>query len=143
MGNDCRIFLILRKFLFKFAVFALQLAGCQSAADLARSPLAGAMLETWAYGQLLRSFTNAGIDPQLYYFRNLDGAEVDFLLEYNQCLYPMEVKQSTRPIASDLKGLHRIPAALNGMHPGIVLCTATRIEKLNTAGALSYPISAL
>ncbi|MBQ8901134.1 MAG: hypothetical protein IJY72_09265 [Akkermansia sp.] len=55
----------------------------------------------------------------------------------------MEVKQSTRPIASDLKGMHHIPAALNGMHPGIVFCTASSIEKLNTAGALSYPISAL
>ena len=119
------------------------LAGYLSPADLARSPLAGAMLETWVYGQLLRSFTNAGIAPQLYYFRNLDGAEVDFLLEYNQCLYPMEVKQNTRPIASDLKGMHHIPAALNGIHPGIVFCTASGIEKLNTAGALSYPISAL
>lgn len=119
------------------------LAGYQSAADLSRSPLAGAMLETWVYGQLLRSFTNAGIDPQLYYFRNLDGAEVDFLLEYNQCLYPMEVKLSSRPMAGDLKGMRHIPAALNGMHPGIVLCTSSRVEKLNETGAFAYPISCL
>jgi predicted AAA+ superfamily ATPase len=119
------------------------LAGYQSAADLSRSPLAGAMLETWVYGQLLRSFTNVGIDPQLYYFRNHDGAEVDFLLEYNQCLYPMEVKLSSRPVPGDLKGMHHIPASLGGIHPGIVLCTATRIDTLNDAGMLSFPISGL
>jgi predicted AAA+ superfamily ATPase len=119
------------------------LAGYQSAADLSRSPLAGAMLETWVYGQLLRSFTNVGIDPRLYYFRNHDGAEVDFLLEYNQCLYPMEVKLSSRPVPGDLKGMHHIPASLGGIHPGIVLCTATRIDTLNDAGMLSFPISGL
>ena len=123
--------------------FCAWLAGCQSAEELSRGPLAGPMLETWVYGQLLRSFANAGIDPQLYYFRNLDGAEVDFLLEHNGCLYPMEVKLSSRPMPGDLKGARHIPTGINRMHPGVVLCTATSFEKLNADGMCGFPISAL
>ena len=123
--------------------FCCWLAGCRDAAELARGPLAGAMLETWVYGQLLRAFTNAGMEPRLYYFRNHDGAEVDFLIEDNMCLYPIEVKLSNRPVPGDLKGVRHIPAGLNKIHPGMVFCTSQKWEKLTPEGMASFPISAL
>ncbi len=123
--------------------FCCWLAGCRDAAELARGPLAGAMLETWVYGQLLRAFTNAGMEPRLYYFRNHDGAEVDFLIEDNMCLYPIEVKLSNRPVPGDLKGVRHIPAGLNKIHPGMVFCTSQKWEKLTPEGMAAFPISAL
>ena len=69
--------------------------------------------------------------------------KVDFLLEHNGCLYPMEVKLSSRPMPGDLKGARHIPTGINRMHPGVVLCTATSFEKLNADGMCGFPISAL
>lgn len=118
------------------------LTGCDDVETLISSHLSGAMLETWVYGQLLRNFTNRGIRPHLYYFRDRNGAEVDFVLEKNRCLYPFEVKQSTRPVLSDLKGIAKIPPGQLTLKSGVIFCTATHTEQLPN-GALTFPISSL
>ena len=53
------------------------------------SPLLGAYFETFAFGQLLRSLHNQGKADEIYYYRDKDGHEVDFLIpQGNQvCLY--------------------------------------------------------
>ena len=118
------------------------LAGCDDVETLMRSNISGAMLETWVYGQLLRSFANHGIAPRLYYFRDLNGAEVDFVLEKNNCLYPMEVKQSNRPGIGDLKGVSKIPTGDFELKPGLVFCTSSKVEVMRD-GVMGFPISGL
>ncbi len=118
------------------------LAGCDDADTLMHSHMAGAMVETWVYGQLLRSYFNAGIRPQLYYFRDLNGAEIGFVLIKNRKIYPMEVKFSNRPIMSDLKAMHKISAGELSVHPGLVFCTANQLQPMQN-GAFAFPISAL
>ncbi len=122
--------------------FCSWLAGFESMEALMRSHISGAMLETWVFGQLWRSFSNFGKSPNLYYFRDLNGAEVDFVMVQNHCLYPMEVKQSNRPTMSDLKGVFKIPTADYDLKPGIVFCTASTLIPLKE-GAVAFPISAL
>lgn len=108
---------------------------------LQQGAMAGAMLETWVYGQLRRSFANRGIRPRLYYYRNSNGAEVDFLLAQDDKLYPMEVKRSSSPRLGDLSGAATIPTAPGvQMQPGIVLCTATEMRPIGR-GNYAYPIS--
>ena len=104
--------------------------------------LSGAILETWVYGQLYRSFVNRGMMPRLSYFRNSNGAEVDFLIEKDGCIYPLEVKRSSSPSLSDLKGVQSIPPGKAEIKPGVVLCTATELLPLGK-GNVAFPISAL
>lgn len=118
------------------------LAGCDDAESLMESHISGAMLETWVYGQLLRSYANAGMQPRLYYFRDLNGAEVDFVLVKNQGLYPMEVKQSNRPAVSDLKHVRAIPLGDNELKPGVIFCTSTILQQIGN-DITAFPISAL
>lgn len=74
-------------------------------------------------------------------YRNSNGAEVDFLLEQNGKLYPMEVKRSSSPRPGDLSGVATIPTAPGvQVQPGIVLCTAMEILPLGW-GNYAYPIS--
>lgn len=56
---------------------------------LRNNPLLGAYFETFAFGQLLRDLHNQGIADEIYYYRDKDGHEVDFLIpQGNQvCLY--------------------------------------------------------
>lgn len=129
------------KLYFNDTGFCSWLGGWQNARVLQQGAMAGPMLETWVYGQLRRSFANRGIRANLTYYRNNNGAEVDFLLEQNGKIYPMEVKRSSSPRPGDLSGVATIPAAPGvQVQPGIVLCTATEILPLGK-GMYAYPIS--
>ncbi|MBR1997256.1 MAG: DUF4143 domain-containing protein [Akkermansia sp.] len=141
-ANSLKRLSISPKLFFMDTGFCSWLAGCDDVDTLLNSHLSGAMLETWVYGQLLRSYTNAGISPRLYYFRDANGAEVDFVLEKKHCLYPMEVKQSNNPSMGDLKGASKIPVGDYTLKPGIIFCTASSYIPLKD-GAGAFPISAL
>lgn len=119
------------------------LAGWRSAKSLMQSPMSGAILETWVYGQLMRSFNHNGKRPQLCFFRDAKGtAEVDFVLVQDGTIYPMEVKRSSSPSVSDLRHASKIPTGMFKLHPGIVFCTAERAYSLES-GASAFPISML
>lgn len=118
------------------------LARIRSAEELEHGAFAGAMVETWAFGQLMRRFHNMGEAPRLCYYRDANGAEVDFLLEDGDTLYPMEVKSSDSPHLNDLKGCRAIPLGKSKLGSGLVLCTAEHISDLGY-GHRSFPISAL
>ncbi|MEE1266274.1 MAG: ATP-binding protein [Akkermansia sp.] len=123
--------------------FCAWLGGWDTPRSLMYGAMAGAILETWAYGQLRRSFANRGIRPRLSYYRSGNGAEVDFVLEMNGKLYPIEVKRSSSPKLGDLRAADTMPLAPGmELQSGIVLCTATEILPLGK-GNYAYPISML
>ena len=122
--------------------FACWLQGIDSPAALARSPYLGAMAETWAFGQLLRNSTDRGKRPRLCYYRDSRGAEVDFLLEHQGTLTPVEVKFSAAPVLQDLKAALHIPQGHNPLTPGIVLHSGTDCYPLGH-GCYAFPLSAL
>ncbi len=68
------------------------LANIQSADILANTPLLGAFFETFAFGQLLRNLHNQGKADEVYYFRDKDGREVDFLIPTGNFLNLYECK---------------------------------------------------
>lgn len=105
--------------------------------------MAGAILETWVYGQLIRSFNHNGKRPQLYFFRDAKGtAEVDFLLVQDGGIYPMEVKRGSNPDAADLRHARKIPTGPLDLRPGIVFCTAEQPYTL-ADGIRAFPVSLL
>lgn len=129
------------KLYFTDTGFCSWLGGWSSPAVLQQGAMAGAMLETWVYGQLRRSFCNRGIRARLSYYRNSNGAEVDFVLEKDGMLFPMEVKRSSSPRLSALSGAATIPLAPGvQLQPGVLLCTVQELLPLGK-GAYAYPIS--
>lgn len=121
---------------------ACWLQGLDTPAALARSPFLGAMAETWAFGQLWRNSTDHGKRPRICYYRDGRGAEVDFLLERQGTLTPVEVKFSTAPVLQDLKAAPHIPQGLVPLSPGIVLHSGTDCYPLGH-GCQAFPLSAL
>ncbi|MEE9426089.1 MAG: ATP-binding protein [Methylococcales bacterium] len=68
------------------------LMNIQTTDSLRNNPLLGAIFETYVLGQLLRNFHNQGIADELYYFRDKDGREVDFLIPEGNLLNLYECK---------------------------------------------------
>lgn len=118
------------------------LAGWPSAQSMQESPFAGPILETWVFSQLWRNFQDNGTNPWLNYYRNARGAELDFIIASNGCLYPMEVKRSSTPRLQDLKAASSVPCGSFKMQPGLVFCTAEHGVSM-PFGAFGFPISAL
>jgi predicted AAA+ superfamily ATPase len=107
------------------------------------STFAGAILETWVYGQLMRSYASAGVRPTISYYRSHDGAEVDFIIEEESKIYPIEVKRSSSPRDTDLRWCRTLPvASWASLQPPVLLCTADELSPM-PFGAVSVPISAL
>lgn len=59
---------------------ACHLLGIDSTAELAKSPFAGALFEGFIAAEIIKAQLNAGRRRELYYFRDEQGLEVDFVL---------------------------------------------------------------
>lgn len=59
--------------------------------------MAGALFETYVFAEILKSWWHQGKFPQVYYYRNKDGKEIDLLFLQDQTLYPVEIKRSASP----------------------------------------------
>ena len=51
----------------------------------------------------MKSYYNSGKEPNLYFFRNGDGQEVDLILYENGKIYPIEIKKTSSPNIKDIK----------------------------------------
>jgi len=90
---------------------ACYLLGVTSAAEVERSPFLGALFEGFVAAEILKSEANRGMRKELYYFRDQQGLEVDFLVpRRNSNLWLIEAKagKTVRPsMASPLLSLRR------------------------------------
>jgi hypothetical protein len=85
------------------------LLGIRSPNDLEHSPLVGSIFEAFVASELIKSQTGRGQAPELFYFRDQQGLEVDFLVPLSQGrLGLFEVKWSKTPLpkhAAPIKAL--------------------------------------
>ena len=65
-----------------------------SPATLAVGAMSGAILESYAVGEVLKSWWHRGKEPSLYHYRDKDGREIDLLISYDGRLYPVEIKRA-------------------------------------------------
>ncbi len=84
--------------------------------------MAGAMFETWVYGQVLRSHAHAGSTAPMYFFRDKDQREIDLLIESDGLLYPIEIKKSATPGRDAIAGMLTLAGHGVALGPGAVVC---------------------
>ena len=65
-----------------------------SVEDLILSPHKGAIVETYAISELLKQRTNLGKKPNLSYFRDTRGFEIDTIADWNHT-FAIEIKSSS------------------------------------------------
>ncbi|WP_207387353.1 ATP-binding protein [Legionella rowbothamii] len=88
----------------------------------------GALLETWVYGELLKMSTMEDDPWNIYYYRDKDQFEVDFILEnHARKIIGIEVKASHTIINQDFRGLRKLASlAEKDWVSGIVLYNGDR-----------------
>ncbi len=79
---------------------AAWLLGIQKPEQLAQHPLYGALFETWVVSECLKARWHKAQEPNLYFWRDRSGHEVDILIDQGQQIIPLEIKAG-QTIASD------------------------------------------
>ena len=109
---------------------------------LKNGAMAGAIFETFVINEILKSYTNEGLDYDFDVFfyngrdkkkRRSDGGieeipgEIDLIIQEGEILHPVEIKMSTMPKAnmtSEFEVLDAIPDKKRGM--GAIICLTDR-----------------
>jgi len=90
--------------------------------SLMSGAMAGAILETYVVGEILKSYLHNGIEPAIWMYRDANQNEVDIMLEQNGTLHPIEVKKSMNPGLSDCKSFKELEKLQKKVGLGAVLC---------------------
>jgi len=94
----------------------------------------GAFFETFVFCEILKSFCNAGIDPKthLYFYRDKDDNEIDFVININGALHPIEVKRKSNPNPGDIKAFRFVEdGEIYRRGAGAVICTNDEVVPLS------------
>lgn len=116
---------------------------------LAMGAMSGHMFETFVISEILKSYSNRGIDYRycVSYYRGKDKkiikkdgevkeieSEIDLIIEENGILYPIEIKQNTKVTAEETASftiLDRIQDKKRGMGAIVSLCPQPALLREN------------
>ncbi|MBK8970330.1 MAG: DUF4143 domain-containing protein [Hahellaceae bacterium] len=84
---------------------AAWLLGIETASQIQRDPLRGALFENLVVMELIKARANQGQDPQLFFYRDSNGNEVDALFKRGRRYTPIEIKSAATFHQRFLKGL--------------------------------------
>lgn len=129
------------KMYFMDTGLAAYLCRWPNAETLEKGAMDGAFFETYVVSEIVKSYYNTGKRPDLYYYRDIDGKEIDLLIVEGDKVYPIEIKKAKAPEHAD-----RNFAVLNKLkldvQPGVILCMADEMLPYNRS-AWYFPVTAV
>ncbi len=102
------------------------------------SAMAGTMFETYVISEIIKSYTNQGLDvrSRLCYYRDNNGKEIDLIIVENGKLYPVEIKKSADPGKSALKNFSVLNSLTNEIGSGAIVCMTPMVIPLDEKNKL-------
>lgn len=104
--------------------------------------MSGAILETYVFTEILKSWWHRMREVTIYYYRNKDGREVDFLISRDGKLFPLEVKKSTRVDRGTRKLFLPLRNLKQDVGQGAVVCMYPQVLPIDDQN-LSVPVGIL
>ena len=103
---------------------ACALAGIKTVEQLTHDPLRGGLFENLVVLEKMKQSFNAGERPDLYFYRDSNGVEVDMVEHSGRKLFPTEIKSSATFNPDFCKNLHKFAERYSDKceHPSVVYC---------------------
>jgi len=100
--------------------------------SLRAGAMCGQIFETYIVCEILKSYYNAGKEPPIYFFRNNKAQEIDILFYQDGTLYPLEIKKTASPSASDVSTFKLLESAFPSLNVGEggLVCTYGKVLSL-------------
>jgi uncharacterized protein len=119
------------------------LVGLRDSEHAASGPMGRAIFENLVVAELFKIYIHRGEEPALYYWRTAAGSEVDTVIETQDRLIPIEIKQSETPRPEMAKEIVNFQRDFEGragqgyvIHPGL---TTLPLDK----GVMTLPFASL
>ena len=109
--------------------------------SLEAGAMSGAILETYLFTEILKSYWHNGKEAHFYYYRDQDQKEVDLLIEVGDTLHPVEFKKTGTPSQTASKHFRLLTKLGKQVGHGAVVCFVERAIPLSesvTAIPISY-----
>jgi len=99
-------------------------------------PMLGAIFETAVFAEIRKQMNAIAGKARIYHWRMHSGSEIDFLLERDGIIYPIEVKSKARPSGKDATAFKKFAQLFPEQKtaPGLVIAPAENCERLNEIG---------
>ena len=123
------------KIYFMDTGLACYLVGYTNSKILENSAFNRAIFETYVISEIIKNYTNNGIDPKLKlsYYRDNHKKEIDLIIEDKDIIYPIEIKKSMNPGRDAIKNFDVLKDCNNKkVGTGIVLCNIDKITPIDT-----------
>ena len=102
------------KIYFTDVGLAAFLLGIHTEEQASRDPLRGNLYENLVIAEIVKGALTRGIRPEIYFFRDSHGNEVDLLIREKGELVPVEIKSAATFSTDFVKGLERFRALGSG-----------------------------
>lgn len=121
------------KLYFLDSGLAAWLLGIRDAQTLETHSARGALFETWVVSELYKHRLNAGVAPDLYFWRDSSGNEIDLISEMPQGLQPIEIKSGSTYATDWSQGLKKWQtlAGITTPEPALIYGGAQNFEREN------------
>lgn len=103
---------------------------------LENGSMAGNFYENYIINEIVKSYFNRGIEPSLFYYRDVKDKEIDLIIcetyKGKNILHPLEIKHTSSPNIKDIKhfsALNEIKNVIIG--EGGIICNYDNILKLD------------
>ena len=113
-----------------------------SAETLEAGAMNGAILENYTVAEILKSYLNAGEEPNLFYYRDNDAKEIDIVMETDGELHPMGIKKTANPGTQLARPFRLLDKGAVKRGKGAILCMKDQLSALDSQ-SLIIPIWAI
>jgi uncharacterized protein len=115
------------KVFFTDVGLAAFLLGIHSEEQAARDPLRGHLYENLVIADIIKAGLNKGIRPEVYFFRDSNGHEVDLLIREGGALTPVEIKSARTFSVESVTAIERLRGlGVERLAEGVVLYNGDR-----------------
>ncbi len=94
------------------------LLGLESPSQVERDPLRGGLYENLVILEILKKYHNKGKRPDIFFYRDTHGNEVDLIIRKNRMLIPIEIKSAATFTKDFLLGIDRFSNTAGDMVEG-------------------------
>ena len=89
---------------------------------LEKGAMAGAILETYAVSEIIKSHIHNGSSAPVYYYADKEKREVDILVERDGRIHPIEIKKTASVRNSGFRGFDFLRSTKTPVGHGCILC---------------------
>ena len=127
------------KIYFNDTGLACYLIGIDSPKTLKLSDFKGRMIETYIHNEICKSYKNNNIEVQMFYYRDNNQNEIDFIILRDGSLYFIEAKAGKQYGTNDVKGFKQLLNTKYNIAGQCIICCSEEMYRISSQ-IYAFPI---